>query len=144
MRASRWMLMIAGLAIAACSNDPVAPDDTSLVGTWNATEWWFTNQANATQSIEIISLGASISVVVDDDLNYTATTATPTGPETYTGTLQIAGNIVTFTDLGDGPAVYTMEMSGSTLILTTSDEAFDFDLDGQDEPADMRLLLTRA
>ena len=49
-----------------------------------------------------------------------------TGLETYTGTLQVTGNSVTFTDLGDGPAAYTMEMSGNTLILTTSDEDFDF------------------
>ncbi len=125
--------------------DATGLDPVELAGTWNAIEYRFTNPANTAQTVELIALGGSLSILIRADSSYTATIQEPGDvPETRRGTVEIRGDTLTISESGQGsPTPYMARRSGDTLTMTTSDEDFDFDQDGTDDPADVRIVLVR-
>ncbi len=125
--------------------DATGLDPVELAGTWSALEYRFTNPANTSQTVELIALGGSLSIVIRADSTYTATIQEPgDAPETRSGTVEIQGDTLTISESGQGsPTPYMARRSGDTLTMTTSDEDFDFDQDGTDDPADVRIVLVR-
>ena len=116
-----------------------------LTGTWVATQFLFTNPANAAETFDAIAAGGSLSLTVQATGDYTATITEPgSAAEVVTGTISVEGNVVTIAESGQGsPTPYAATRSGDTLTLTTDDEEFDFDDDGTDELASLRIVLVR-
>lgn len=132
------------MGIVACSESTgVSVDD--LAGTWSATQFLFTNPANAAQTYDMIAAGGSLSLTVQPNGDYSATMTVPgNAPEAFTGTISVEGDILTLAESGHGsPTPYNASRSGNTLTLTTDDELFDFDEDGTEELASLRLVLVR-
>ena len=142
-------LLVAALAVACSDSDgPTggAEDVDDLVGTWNATVMVFTNTADNTQTFDAIAEGASLTLTIASDGRYTFDIDFPgEGPETDTGTFTLSGSNITITSDNPQDPAETMgyTLSGNTLTLL-GDDTFDFDEDGTDEAATMRIVLTRS
>ncbi|TFH64663.1 MAG: hypothetical protein E4G90_07640 [Gemmatimonadales bacterium] len=131
-------------AIVGCS-DSTGVEIADLTGTWNATVVEFTNPANTAVKFELINEGGSLSLVVAANGDYTLNVLFPGDPvEVQQGTIGIVGNVLTLSETGQGsPTDFVFTLSGNTLTLTTNDVEFDFDDDGTDEPASLRIVFQR-
>lgn len=145
MKRARLAALLVGTAFALGCGDSTGITLDALNGTWNATEFRFTNPANSSQSVELIGLGGSFSVTITVEGNFTTVMTVPGDPaETRSGTVSIGGDTLTIAESGQGsPTEYLATRDGSTLTLTTSDEDFDFDGDGTDDPALLRIVLQK-
>jgi len=120
------------------------PVPAEVVGTWTTTEFVFINKADTTQKFDLISNGGSFVLEIDADGNFTSTTTFGTFVETETGTLSFSGDQVTITETGEpGSETITYSVSGNTMILVDSDSEFDFDDNGSDDPAILRITLQK-
>lgn len=125
------------VAVAACG-DSTGITVEDLVGTWEATEIVFTNSANTSESVDVIDLGASLTVTI----NSAGTVSTvfddgQGGTDSDSGTLSVDGSTLTV-----GGDTFAAERSGNVLILTGEDQ-WDFDEDGTDDPATLTIRLVR-
>jgi hypothetical protein len=125
------------VAVAACG-DSTGITVEDLVGTWEATEIVFTNSANTSESVDVIDLGASLTVTI----NSAGTVSTvfddgQGGTDSDSGTLSVDGSTLTV-----GGETFEAERSGDVLILT-GDGEWDFDEDGTDDPATLTIRLVR-
>lgn len=134
------------LLLALACGDSTGISAEKLAGTWTATEFVFTNQANLSQSVDWIPLGASFTLTIRADSTFTTTLREPGGVvDTDTGIISVAGNVLTIAESGQGsPTPFTAVRDGDVLTLTTTDADFDFDGDGTDEPASLRIVLRRS
>lgn len=117
----------------------------TLAGTWNATQFQFTNTADPTQTVDVIALGVTFTIVVSANGDYAATMQEPGElPEVEEGTVSIVGDVITVSESGQGsPTPFSAVRSGNTLTLTNTDEEYDFDEDGGEEPASLRIVLRK-
>ena len=125
------------VAVAACG-DSTGITVEDLVGTWEATEIVFTNSANPSESVDVVDLGASLTVTI----NSAGTVSTvfddgQGGTDSDSGTLSVDGSTLTI-----GGETFEAERSGDVLILTGEDQ-WDFDEDGTEEPATLTIRLVR-
>lgn len=129
-------------AAVACT-DPTEVAD--LVGTWNATVVEFTNLANTAEKYELIGDGGSLTIVVEANEDYTLSILFPGEPvDVQEGTIAVVGDVLTLSESGQGsPLDFIFDLSGNTLTMTTNDVDFDFDDQGGDEPASLRMVLHR-
>ncbi len=130
-------------SVAACGDSTGVgnvPEVVDLAGTWNATVVEFTNQANASEKIDLIAEGATIVLTIMANGDYALTVDEPMeAPSVEVGTITIDGNTLTLSGTGESSAdAFTFNLSGNTLTLTTDDDEFDFDDDGTEEPASLR------
>ncbi len=132
------------LALACGDSTGILPEQ--LAGTWTATEYVFTNQANSSQSVDWLPLGASFTLTIRADSTFTATLREPDSTvDTDTGIVSVVGTVLTIARSGQGsPTPFIAVRDGDVLTLTTTDEDFDFDGDGTDEPASLRIVLRRS
>ncbi len=137
-------LAVVAVASLGCS-DATGVSLEDLTGTWVATQYSFTNLADPTQSMDLISAGGGLTLTVEATGDYTATLVVPgDAPEVITGTVSVAGDTLTISESGQGsPTPYLASRSGGTLTLTSDEEEFDFDDDGVEEPASARIVLVR-
>jgi hypothetical protein len=122
----------------------VAPED--LVGTWRATALTFTNPQDPSQSVDPIALGGHFTLTVAGDSTYWAVMAAPGEiPEIATGSWVIERGFLLVTDdsVPGETTAFEVSLSGSSLTLVTDEEEFDFDGDGVEEPAELRMVLLR-
>jgi hypothetical protein len=139
MRTGRRILaavVVAG-AVACGDSTGITPED--LAGTWEATEMVFTNQANTSESVDLIELGASLTVTV----NASGTVSTvfddgQGGTDSDSGTMSVDGSTITI-----GSDTYEADRSGDELTLTDATSEFDFDEDGSDDAATLVIRLVR-
>jgi len=129
-------VLLAGLAGCGDSTGITAED---LAGTWEAAQITFTSNANAAESVELVALGASLTVTV------TASGTVSTvfddgqgGTDSDSGTLGSDGTTLTI-----GGDSFQAVRSGNRLTLTDADNAWDFDEDGSDESATLVVRLER-
>jgi hypothetical protein len=131
--AAATTLLAAGLA--ACS-DSTSPAD--LAGTYDVTVFEFTNADNTTEKVDVVDLGAAIEITITAGGAFTI----DVDGETETGTIEIDGSDVTVT-IGGDPATGTINQNGSTVTLNfDTGTEFDFDEDGTDDPATLRVVMT--
>ena len=137
------LALVPVLVVGCSGTTSIAVDD--LTGTWNATQFQFTNTANPAQTVDLITLGATFTLNILADGDYTATVQEPGElTETLVGTLTVSGDAITIAESGQGsPTLFTAARSGNTLTLTTTDEEFDFDEDDIEEPASLRMVLQK-
>jgi hypothetical protein len=128
---------VAAGAVACGDSTGITPED--LAGTWEATEIVFTNQANTSESVDLVDLGASLTVTVN------ASGAVSTvfddgqgGTDSDSGTLSVDGTTLTI-----GGETFEAERSGDNLTLTDATAEYDFDDDGSDDDATLVIRLVR-
>lgn len=138
-------ILLLAAAASACS-DSTGLDSNDLAGTWVASVWELTNPANASQSFDILAGGGSMKIVFRSDSTFTSTILNPdeTVAEVDTGTYEVVGTTLTIAESGSGsPTPFQAVRDGSALTLTSSDEDYDWNDDGTDDPANMRIVLDR-
>lgn len=150
MLSKRPLLALLVMTTLAACNEATSIEGTNgitpaLVGTWNATSVEFTNVANPSEKVDLIAEGGSVRLVIQASGSYTLTLGFPGEPdETEQGAVEIEGN--RFTLAGSNPDddnVFNYTLVNNTLTLTANDESFDFDDNGDDEPASLRVVLVK-
>lgn len=139
-------ILVASFAAAACGgSNPNAPSAQTLAGTWKATRAEFVNRSNASQRVEIVALGTTLTLTLEAGGTYTQKITDPgQGGQTTTGTWSASKDVLTLKPAGiSGETQFDMTMSGSTLTLNGGHVLFDVNLDGQDEESILSLTLTR-
>jgi len=147
MRASRFAAFAALTVSLACGGDGSGPSRDQFVGTWDATKLEFTNVANTSEKVEIISLGATYTIVLESNGTYGATLVVPgSAPELTTGTWSVSSDVITIKETGSsGDQQFNWSLSGNTLTISGANTDFDFDGGGPriDEPAKVSAILVR-
>lgn len=132
--------LVAGLGLA-CGED-VAVED--LVGTWNATEFVFSDFGDPVTDFDVLDSGGAVSIVIRANNTYTITFTFPGAePETDDGTWALDGDVLTFDAGTADETAFDVSLSGNTLTIHTEDITFDFDEDGDDEPAQLDATFAR-
>ncbi len=129
-----------GCSDSGNSTGPASPSE--FVGDWLASSYVLTNIANTSQSEDLIGMGMTLS------LTFTETSYSGTAdfldevPEEFSGTYAIDGNQLTLNETGElEPDTMTYTLSGNTMTLTGDDEHYDFDENGQEDPATFVMVL---
>ncbi len=140
--------LLAVTVVAGCgdSNGPGTSEETvdALVGTWNATSMVFTNNANSSETFDLIADGGSFSITLTAAGGFSGSSTFMDMTDTFGGTFVVQGTNLIITETGEsGPETIAFTRSGNTLTLTLDDE-FDFDDDGFDEEAILVIVLQRA
>jgi len=127
-------VLAAGLA--ACS-DSTSPDE--LAGTYDATVFEFTNVEDTDQQVDVVDLGAAVEITITAAGAFTL----DVDGDVETGTIAIDGDEVTITIGGDA-STGTIDQNGDTVTINLDTGiSFDFDEDGTDEDATLRVVMTR-
>jgi hypothetical protein len=130
----------------ACGDDGTAPSEEQLAGTWKATKAEFVSKANSSQKVEIVALGATVTVTLTEGGAFTLVVSIPGSPvETNTGTWSASGEVLTlhFATGFIGQWEFDMSLSGNTLTLSGADAEFDVNGDDQDDEVKLNLVLAR-
>lgn len=141
----RRLAIAAGVALALACGDSTGVSVSDLAGTWVAQEIVFTNPANTSQSVDVVTLGVTFTLTIRADSTFTTVFTEPGDlPETRSGDVSSNGDTLTVAESGQGsPTQFLASRSGDTLTLTTSDEEYDFDGDSAEDPANLRIMLRR-
>jgi hypothetical protein len=128
-------LLATSVAFAACKSSTSSSNPCAdFQGTWTSEHFVYTALADTTVSVDLRSLGALISLTVDNSCNYTGTASIPT---ITTGTANINGDFTLDSDstltLHDATAVgavinntYDYTLGNNQLILINPSTTFDF------------------
>ena len=124
------------------STGPASPSD--FVGDWLASSYVVTNIANTSQSEDLTALGMTLSITFTET-TYSGSASFPgEATETFSGTYTIEGNQLTLNETGESETdTMTYTLAGDTMTLSGLDDEYDFDDDGQDEPATFTTVLAR-
>jgi hypothetical protein len=135
-----WVVapLVAGLALA-CGSD-VAEED--LVGTWNATDFVFSNFDDPVVDFDVLGMGGEVTIVIRADGTYTITLTLPdSDPLVEDGTWVLNGDQLTFDEGTVDESAFDISLDGNTLTIHGEDMEFDFG-DG-DEPAQLDATFVR-
>ncbi|HSM37617.1 MAG TPA: hypothetical protein VK837_14545 [Longimicrobiales bacterium] len=151
----RCLLPVLAVALfAGCGDDddPTGPDSQvtvdDFVGSWTASSFVFTNNADTGQQVDIIALGGEFRATVLEGGRVRNFLTTPDAVEDeWDAQLSVNGNTLTSTpaEATRSTDVWTFQFQNSnTVILTDTDEMFDFTLMGGAEvPATLVITLVR-
>jgi len=129
----------------SCGNDGSGPEASELAGTWRATRFEYVSVANSNQRLELVALGAVVTVTLTEAGAFTIVVAIPDEPqETFTGTWSASRDVLTLNRAsGGGQWQFDMQLSGNTLTLSDANSEFDINGDDQDEPVKLNMTLAR-
>ncbi len=134
------MALSATLVLSACVGDSTGPADVAIapfVGDWRGDVFVVTSVANPDVHLDLIQLGATFTLNVQDSGHYTAILIFRGQTSTEFGTAEISGNTITLRR--DFPTVSTSSSTfafqGPNWFEMDGDSQFDFNLDGEREPA---------
>lgn len=136
--------VVAGCSDSGDSTGPVVASPSEFVGNWLASSYVVTNIANTAESADLIVQGLTLSITFTET-SFSGTAAFPGEPtETFSGTYTISGNQLTLNETGKGtPELMTYTLLGNAMTLAGSDEEYDFDDDGVEDPATFTMLLAK-
>lgn len=149
LNAALTLLFVA--AVAGCGDDdPTDPGDESrFVGSFEASSMIFTPDATG-NPVDVIPFGASLSVDVESDLDFTWTLTAPGGAQDVrSGILVVNESSSTATlnfdsaEHDDITGTYDFSNNDNTLTLQSDDVEFDVNQDGVDDPASVQVILQR-
>ena len=145
MKASSLGVALFVAVAVGCSGDSTgvaSPND--FVGDWLASSYVVTSVANTSQTQDLTALGMTLAITFTEP-TYSGSASFPGEvTETFSGTYTIEGNHLTLNETGEGsPEIMTYTLSGNTLTLSGDDEQYDFDDDGQEDPATFTTVLAR-
>ncbi len=128
------------LVLTGCSDDGTGLEAVDLQGTWNATVYEYTDNANSSNVVDIIQRdGASFTLTVDASGN--ASTLFDDGlgdSNSDSGSLDSVGTTLT---LGGVP--FDAVRNGNVLTLTNANRQFDFG-SGSSVSATLRIVMNRS
>ena len=125
--------------ISTACGDSTGITVEDLVGTWNATQYHYTDNANPAGQVDLIPLGASFEMIV-----VAAGTVAVVFDDGQGGTSSDSGTFNgTMTTLTIGGSTFSAQRSGDVLTLTDATSSYDFDDNGSDEPATLEIQLVR-
>ncbi len=139
--------LLAVTFVAGCG-DSIGADSTpeevanALAGTWNATSFVFTNDANSSETFDLLADGGSFSITFTTAGGFSGSSTFQGATDTFSGTYIVQGTNLITTEEGESETV-AFTLSGNNLTLTLDDE-FDFDDDDVEEEATLRIVLQRA
>ncbi len=128
----------------ACGN-PASVEPGAIAGTWNGLQYAFVNKADPTEGVELVSQGATLTVTFTSGGDFTWDFRDVDGAvEARSGTFSVDGEFLTFSESGQGsPDPFLAVREDHNMTLRTGNREFDFDEDGTDDPAELRIFLTR-
>lgn len=144
---ARWFIALTSAALLGGCGDSTGPGDVTLddlVGNWQVTKWEYTNSANTSQKVDLASLGGTATLTVANSGAYVIAGDFGGGPITLTGTYAVSGGKLVIHETGTSvtqTAPFTL--SGSTWTITGLDGDWDFNDDGEDDPATLIIVFTR-
>lgn len=134
-------LVLVLLALSACGDDAtdpgVNPDVAFLVGSWEAESFVVTSVADPSQSLDLVATGSSFLFTVEPSGRYQASLTVFGSTSTVFGRLELTGQAVTLfqefptQDTQTG----TLEQISADRVRLTAETSFDFDLNGEPDPA---------
>jgi len=139
-----YAAIAAAVFIVGCG-DSTGVEVDDLEGTWIATSYVFTNIANTSQTVDVISQGGSYTLTIRSDSSFTASFVEPgESMETRVGNVIVTGTVLTIAESGQGsPTDFSAVRNGDQMTLTTTDEDYDFDDDDVDDAATLMVELAR-
>lgn len=144
------LVVAAFLIIVSCSSnstDPVEqdnnPNNWALVGTWVGTGFEFVSQADTSVKADLTTYGVAYSIIINHDSTYSSTTAFLGQNMVETGNVIVTATEITISPVNgvSHSGNYTQTATGFDIVIT--DEGFDFDQDGTDEPAFLYIELVK-
>ena len=139
-------VLTASLVLAGCGDDDgTGPSPESLTGTWQATKAEMVSAANPSLKIELISLGATLELVLSTNQAFTMTATIPgEPPEVQTGTWSSSSDVLVLKPSGQTfDWTFDMTLTGTTLTLSGAHVEFDLNDDGVDDEAILNLVMQR-
>ena len=142
MNSRRLGISALALMLVTACGDATGLEPADLQGTWVANSMVFTSTADPTLTVDLIAGGTALSLQLAADGMFLWTlTEVGAAPATSTGAYSVVGSTLTLTAAGTSEA-FTITRDGNNMTLTANDE-YDFDEDGLDEAAMLRVTLTR-
>jgi hypothetical protein len=134
------VMILMSLLTLGCDDDGTGVDFglEEFEGTSEATRFEFINNADPSQRVDLVSEGGNFSLRIDEQGRFLETSFDPRSgvTETRTGTVELRGSDLVFTDdAGGTPRIFAVERSRNGFILSRTNDRFDFDNDGELEPA---------
>jgi len=128
------------LSLTGCGDPaPTGPDPLiePFVGDWTATAFVLTSSVSELVSIDLIQLGGTFDLNIQPSGSYTAILIYAGLGQTEMGTISATSNTVTlnreFPSRENEVSAY--QFIGDTVLILDGDTEFDFDFDGQEDPA---------
>lgn len=132
------LLFLAGGSLAGCGEDALAPAEgiEPFVGNWRATDLVVRSAANEDLRVDLLAMGATFTINVQPSGQYTAILIFSQQASTEIGYLTVNGSTLTMKRDFPAPGTTTAQYSFSGDRLTLDgDTEFDFNLDGDADPA---------
>jgi len=128
------------LSLTGCGDPaPTGPDPLiePFVGDWTATAFVLTSSVSELVSIDLVQLGGTFDLNIQPSGSYTAILIYAGLGQTEMGTISATSNTVTlnreFPSRENEVSAY--QFIGDTVLILDGDTEFDFDFDGQEDPA---------
>ena len=140
-----WLMGLAttALSLACGGGNGTGPSPETLTGTWQATKAEMVSQANPATKVDLVALGGQVRLVLTGSKTFTLTVSMPGDPdEITTGSWSSSVDLLTLA-YASGAWQFSMTLSGDPLTLSGADAEYDFNDDGQDEPAKINLVMVR-
>jgi hypothetical protein len=134
---------LALVLMTACS-DATGVEPADLAGTWTASSIVFTSVEDGTVTADLVTDGATLTLVFGADNTFTLTFTEPQeDDEVDTGTYIMTGSTLTLSDSIELTTdTYVIARDGDTMTLTVADEEYDFDDNGETPKDDATLVVT--
>ena len=135
------LLVAVAVLSSACGEGSTGPEpaDTGLtvadlVGSWKASSMVFTNNANSSQTFDVVSSGGELRTTVLTDGRARTWVTIGTFSDEWDALLTLSGDQLTSTPAESTRPIqrWTVTMAGTQITLTRNDSAFDFTLTGAD------------
>lgn len=147
---TRSRLVIASLILGLCAcgdDDSAGPNPPGLVGTWQAIEVELISVEDPGTSIELVGLGASVTVQLNANGTFAFDATIPGEPsENFAGTWEASQDVFTMRWTEGGFLLewqFDYSVLGDEATLTGADAEYDFDDDGLEDPATLNVILVR-
>jgi hypothetical protein len=152
-----WLLSLVAVAALGCGDDsddpggpgnPAGPGELTqadIAGTWNITRLNYQEHAPGDREYdEIADGGATATMTIDAEGDYTLLMTLGEEQETATGNFEVTDDGVIETSDGEDPQDWVFMLEGNTLTGENADGEFDFDLEGgEEEAADLHVTLEK-
>jgi len=127
-------------AVAVGCSDSTDPADVTiedLVGTWVASSFTYTADANPAQTFDLVANGGGFTLTVQADGSVTGTQSILGMTDTFNADMTVANGVLTVTTTDVPPEVltFTFTLDGNTITMTDTSAEFDFTLMGNPEVA---------
>lgn len=150
MRVTRGLLILGAVAtLGACTAEDLLnvadlPINPLLVGDWVTTAATVSDPLGAYPDVDMIAAGASMSIEFSPTGTYEMTTSDGTTQEMESGTFRfVEATVLELLEAGETEGeMWTIDLSATSMAVSF-DDVFDFDEDGNDEPASWALNLLK-